>query len=64
MNSVVGPSFKEKFAEIRTCGSREQCTDPQISFLATFFIKNGSYDIIHTFKNYFVIVFSIFNFQF
>ena len=27
-------------------------------------IKNGSYDTIHTFKNYFVTVFSIFNFQF
>ena len=26
MNSVVEISFKEKFAEIYTCGSREQCT--------------------------------------
>ena len=25
VNSVVGISFKEKFAEICTCGSREQC---------------------------------------
>ena len=24
-------------------------------------IKNGSYSIIHTFKNYFVIIFSVFN---
>ena len=27
-------------------------------------IKNGSYDTIHTFKNYFAIVFSVFSFQF
>jgi len=28
MNISVGPSFKEKFVEIRTCGSREQYTGP------------------------------------
>ena len=28
MNSAVGPSFKEKFTEIHTCGSHEQCTGP------------------------------------
>ena len=28
------------------------------------YIKNGSHDTIHTFKNYFVTVFSVFNFQF
>ena len=28
MNSAVGHSFKEKFAEFHTCGSREQCTRP------------------------------------
>ena len=33
----------------------------QISFFINFFIKNGSHDTIHTFKNYFVIVFSVFN---
>ena len=27
-------------------------------------IKNESHDTIHTFKNYFVIVFSVFSFQF
>ena len=27
-----------------------------------FFIKNSSHDIIHTFKNYFVTVFSVFSF--
>ena len=26
MNSTVRLSFKEKFVEIRTCGSHEQCT--------------------------------------
>ena len=24
----MGPSFKEKVAEFRTCGSREQCMQP------------------------------------
>ena len=28
INSVVRPNFKEKFVEIRTCGSHEQCTEP------------------------------------
>ena len=48
---------------------REQCIralfmDPQISFFYQFFIKNGSYDIIYTFKNYFTTVISAINFQF
>ena len=47
----------------------EQCiralfTDPQISFFIKFFIKNGSHSTIHTFKNYFATVFSVFSFQF
>ena len=35
-------------------------------FLVTvdFFIKNISHDTIHTFKNYFITVFLVFNFQF
>ena len=37
-------------------------TDPQILFFSNFFIKNGSYDTIHTFKNYFATIF--FSFQF
>ena len=37
-------------------------TDPQISLFSNFFIKNKSHDTIHTFKNYFAIVF--FSFQF
>ena len=36
---------------------------PQITLFSNFFIKNGSHDIIHTFKNYFVIVFSVFSFS-
>ena len=28
VNSAVGPNFKEKFAEICTCGSYKQCTGP------------------------------------
>ena len=27
MNSAVGPSFNENFAEFRTYGSREQCME-------------------------------------
>ena len=37
-------------------------TDPQILFFSHFFIKNGSHGTIHTFKNYFAMVF--FSFQF
>ena len=36
-------------------------TDPQISLFSNFFIKNGSHGIIHTFKNYFTIVFLVFS---
>ena len=47
---------------------REQCiralfTDPQISFFINFFIKNGFHSTIHTFKNYFATVFSVFSFS-
>ena len=34
-------------------------TDSQILIFNNFFIKNGSHDTIHTFKNYFVTVFSV-----
>ena len=44
------------------CGSYALFTNPQNSFFSNFFIKNGSYGIIYTFKNYFTIVFSVFNF--
>ena len=49
--------------------NREQCTcalftDPQIPLFSNFFIKNGSHDTIHTFKNYFVTVFSVSVFSF
>ena len=35
--------------------------DPQTPLFSNFFIKNGSHGIIHTFKNYFATVFSVFN---
>ena len=35
--------------------------DPKTSFFNKNFIKNGSHSTIHTFKNYFEIVFSIFS---
>ena len=46
----------------------EQCTyvlftDPQISLFSNIFIKNRSHGTIHTFKNYFITMFSIFNFS-
>ena len=52
-----------------TLFNHEQCIcalfmDPQISLFSNFFIKNGSHDTIHTFKNYFATMFSIFSFQF
>ena len=37
--------------------------DSQTFFFSHFFIKNGTYDIIHTFKNYFTIIFLVFSFQ-
>ena len=37
--------------------------DPQTSFFSNFFIKNGSHNTIHTFRNYFAIMFSVFSFQ-
>ena len=38
--------------------------DPQIPLFSNFFIKNGSYSTIYTFKNYFATVISIISFQF
>ena len=35
--------------------------DLQISHFNNFFIKNGSHDTLHTFKNYFVTIFSVFS---
>ena len=51
------PFFHEQYI-------RALFTDPQISFFINFFIKNESHSTIHTFKNYFVTVFSVFSFQF
>ena len=38
--------------------------NPQISLFNNFFIKNGSHNIIYTFKNYFATVISAISFQF
>ena len=35
--------------------------DPQIPIFSNFFIKNESHSTIHTFKNYFATVFSVFS---
>ena len=42
-------------------GSCALFVDPQISFFNKIFIKNRSHGTIHTFKNYFTIVFSVLN---
>ena len=39
-------------------------TVPQITLFSNFFIKNGSYNTIYTFKNYFATVFSVSVFSF
>ena len=49
--------------------SGEQCIYalfmvPQTPLFINFFTKNGSHNTIHTFKNYFATVFSLFSFQF
>ena len=36
---------------------------PQTSFFSNVFIKNGSHGTIHTVKNYFATVFSVFSFN-
>ena len=38
--------------------------DPQIPLFSNFFIKNGSYGTIYTFKNYFATMISVISFQF
>ena len=35
MNNTVGPSFKVKFVEIRTCESCKQCMEPTQKILDT-----------------------------
>ena len=44
-------------------GSHALFTGPTDLFFNKAFIKNESHSIIHTFKNYFAIIFSIFSFQ-
>ena len=54
--AVVDQIFREQYI-------RALFTDPQTSLFNNFFIKNESHGIIHTFKNYFATVFSVFNFS-
>ena len=44
--------------------TKSSVNSAQISLFSNFFIKNGSHDIIHTFKNYFATVFSVSVFNF
>ena len=44
-----------------TSGSVHCSRDPQISFFSNFFIKNWFHGTIHTFKNYFITIFSVFS---
>ena len=43
--------------------SRALFTEPTNLFFNKIFIKNGSYGTIYIFKNYFSIIFLVFNFQ-
>ena len=45
-------------------GSHALFMGPASTDFSKFFFKIGSHDTIHTFKNYFVTVFSVFSFQF
>ena len=56
--------FIEKHVSILFSGSCVLFKDSQILFFNKIFIKNWSYSTIYTFKNYFVIIFSVFNLQF
>ena len=47
-----------------SCGSRALFMRPTSTIFNNFFFKPGSHGIIYTFKNYFIIVFLVFNFQF
>ena len=60
MNSSVIFDFSVTFQHIGETVYWSQ--DQQTSLFSNFFIKNGSYGTIHIFKNYFITVFSIFNF--
>ena len=52
------------FLEKRVSMGPVYCSwDSQTSFFSKTFIKNWSHGTIHTFKNYFVTVFSVFSFQ-
>ena len=42
-------------------GPVQSLQDPQTSLFSNFFIKNGSYSTIHTSKNYFATIFSVFS---
>ena len=42
-------------------GPMHYSRDPQASFFNKIFIKNGSHSTIHTFKNYFATIFSVFS---
>ena len=59
--------FLNFFCEARFCGfyafvgSVHYLRNPQTSFFSKTFIKNWSHGTIHTFKNYFVIVFLVFS---
>ena len=63
-------AFHFFFGKARFCGCFQflvgpvYCSwDPQTSLFSNIFIKNGSHGTIHTFKNYFATMFSVFSFQ-
>ena len=56
----LGSAFPS--GSVFSCGSHALFTGPTSTMFCNFFFKIGSHDTIHTFKNYFTTVFSVFNF--
>ena len=64
VNNVMRPIFNFFFFQNKVVVGPMNCSrDLQTSFFNKTFIKNGSQGTIHTFKNYFATVFSVFSFQ-
>ena len=56
---TVAENFDFSIIFSTSMGPVNSAWDPQTSFFSNFFIKNGSCNTIHTFKNYFTTVFSV-----
>ena len=60
----MGPNFKEKFAEIRTCKSREQCMGPTQKRLAQAQTQTQTQTHLNPNSHYIIkIILGIYNFS-